>query len=140
MADLVPVTILGVLRQADDGPERRERYFIMLDAAAEDDARRLLIGVGDAEAAALALTLQHGSFPRPLTYQFTASLVEAAGSAVRSVRVTSQRDGIFYAQVMLRGGAVVDARPSDAINLAAVTGAPVYVAPELLEATGAVSS
>jgi hypothetical protein len=48
------------------------------------------------------------------------------------VRVTSERDGIFYAQVMLRGGATVDARPSDAINLAAVTGAPVLVASDLL--------
>ena len=36
------------------------------------------------------------------------------------------------AQVLLRGGATVDARPSDAINLAAATGAPVYVADELL--------
>jgi bifunctional DNase/RNase len=35
--------------------------------------------------------------------------------------------------VTLRGGAVVDARPSDAINLAAVTGAPVLVASELLD-------
>ena len=132
MAELVPVTVVGVLKQADDGPERGERYFIMLDATAADDARRLLIGVGDAEATALALTMQHGAFPRPLTYQFAASLVEAAGSAVRSVRITERRDGIFYAKVMLRGGAVVDARPSDAINLAAVTGAPVLVASDLL--------
>ncbi|MGH3292719.1 MAG: bifunctional nuclease domain-containing protein, partial [Trebonia sp.] len=60
------------------------------------------------------------------------SLLAAAGSGVRSVRVTGMTDGIFYAQVLLRGGATVDARPSDAINLAAVTGAPVYVADELL--------
>ena len=31
------------------------------------------------------------------------------------------------------GGAAVDARPSDAVNLAAVTGAPVSVASELLD-------
>ena len=60
------------------------------------------------------------------------SLLAAAGSGVRSVRVTGMTDGIFYAQVLLRGGAAVDARPSDAINLAAVTGSPVYVASELL--------
>jgi hypothetical protein len=68
-----------------------------------------------------------------MTYQFMASLVAAAGSAVRSVRVTRVADEIFYAQVTLRGGAVVDARPSDAINLAAVTGAPVLVASALLD-------
>jgi hypothetical protein len=68
-----------------------------------------------------------------MTYPFMASLVAAAGSAVRSVRVTRTDGQVFYAKVTLRGGAVVDARPSDAINLAAVTGAPVLVASDLLD-------
>ncbi len=133
MAQLVPVTITGVVPGTDDGPGRCERFFIELAPTAEGDTRRLLIGVGDAEATALAFSLQGQQFPRPMTYQFMASLVAAAGSAVRSVRVTGMTDGIFYAQVMLRGGATVDARPSDAINLAAITGAPVYVAAGLLD-------
>jgi hypothetical protein len=132
MAEMVPVTITGVVRGTEDGPGRRERFFIELAATAEGDARRLRIGVGDAEAAALAFSLQGQEFPRPMTYQLMASLVAAAGSGIRSVRVTGAADGIFFAQVMLRGGATVDARPSDAINLAAITGAPVLVAPELL--------
>jgi len=132
MTGMVPVTITGVVRGTEDGAERRERFFIELAEASGGGTRRLRIGVGDAEAAALAFSLQGQEFPRPMTYQFMASLVTAAGSAVRSVRVTGLRDGIFYAQVMLRGGATVDARPSDALNLAAITGAPVYVAEELL--------
>jgi bifunctional DNase/RNase len=132
MAEMVPVAITGVVRGVDDGPGRQERFFIELAAAATGDERRLRIAVGDAEATALAWGLQGQEFPRPMTYQFAASLVAAAGSAVRSVRVTDRRDGIFYARVMLRGGATVDARPSDALNLAVVTGAPVYVAEELL--------
>jgi bifunctional DNase/RNase len=132
VAELVPVTITGVIQGTADEPERRERFFIELAAAADGDERRLRIGVGDAEATALAFSLQGVDFPRPLTYQFMASLVSAAGSAVRAVRITGRREGIFYAQVMLRGGATVDARPSDALNLAAVTGAAVYAAPELL--------
>ena len=131
--DMIPVTIAGIATAPEDGPGRRERFFIMLTAAAEGDSRRLFIGVGDAEATALAFGLQGQEFPRPMTYQFTASLIAAAGSSVRSVRVTRVADEIFYAQVTLRGGAVVDARPSDAINLAAVTGAPVLVASELLD-------
>jgi bifunctional DNase/RNase len=139
MADLVPVTITGVVRGTEDGPGRRERFFIELAAPAaggvgadSGPVRRLRIGVGDAEAAALAFSLQGTEFPRPMTYQLMASLVGAAGSAVRSVRVTGCHDGVFYAQVMLRGGASVDARPSDALNLAAITGAPVFVADALL--------
>ena len=133
MADMVPVTITGVIRAINDGPERSERFFIELTAAADGDARRARIGVGDAEATALAFSLQGQEFPRPMTYQLMASLLAAAGSGVRSVRVTGKAEGIFYAQVLLRGGATVDARPSDAINLAAITGAPVLVAAELLE-------
>ncbi len=88
MAEMVPVTITGVVRGIDDGPGAAERFFIELAATAAGDARRLRIGVGDAEAAALAFSLQGQEFPRPMTYQFMASLVAAAGSAVRSVRVT----------------------------------------------------
>jgi bifunctional DNase/RNase len=36
-------------------------------------------------------------------------------------------DMIFYAQAVLEDGSGVDARPSDAINLALVAGAPVLV-------------
>jgi uncharacterized protein len=131
--DMVPVTIVGVAAAAGENSDRRERFSIVLASAADGDSRRLFIGVGDAEATALAFGLQGLEFPRPMTYQFMASLVEATGSAVRSVRVTRMADQVFYAQVTLRGGAVVDARPSDAINLAAVTGAPVLVASELLD-------
>lgn len=140
MAEMVPVTVTGVVRGTEDGPGRRERFFIEVATVSsdliEDEPRRLRIGVGDAEAAALAFSLQGAEFPRPMTYQLMASLVVAAGSAVRSVRVTGCHDGIYYAQVMLRGGGCVDARPSDALNLAVTTGAPVLVAAELFDHTG----
>lgn len=131
MADMVPVVVTGVVRGAEEGP-RRERFFVEVAAAAAGDGRRLRIGVGDAEAHALACSLQGTEFPRPMTYQLMASLVGAAGSAVRSVSVTGERDGVFFARVLLRGGASVDARPSDALNLALITGAPVHVAEGLL--------
>jgi hypothetical protein len=133
MADMVPVTVTGVVRGTEDVPGRRERFFIELAATAGDDARQVRIGVGDAEAAALASGLQGLELPRPMTYQLMAALLAAAGTGVRSVQVTGLADGIFYARVLLRGGATVDARPSDAVNLAVVTGAPVFVASKLLE-------
>ena len=133
MAEMVPVTVAGIVREHVSVTDPRERFYIRLESAADGDLRRLDIGVGDTEAASLGFTLQGALFRRPMTYQFMASLIEAAGSAVRSVVVTKMTDGIFYAQVTLRDGAVVDARPSDAINLAAVTGAPVSVASDLFE-------
>ena len=51
----------------------------------------------------------------------------------RPPRRITLTDEVFYAQAVLASGTVVDARPSDAINLAAVSDAPVYVAAGLLE-------
>ncbi len=131
MTEMVPVRITGVVRSADEGPARGERFHI--EFAEIEGSRHLYIGIGDAEATALSFSLQGTAFPRPMTYQFAAALVAAAGSGVREVRVTGVAEGIFYAQVVLVSGVVVDARPSNAVNLAAVTGAPVLVAKELLD-------
>jgi bifunctional DNase/RNase len=68
--------------------------------------------------------------PRPLTYQLAANLLTAAGSRLTEVRITRLVAGVFYAVVVLEapGGVVeVDARPSDALNLAVLSGAPVRV-------------
>lgn len=95
--------------------------------------RALRIGVGPAEALALGMTQSGQEFPRPMTYQFVASLLAGSGTGLREVRITSLTDGVFYAQAVLTNGATIDARPSDAVNLAAITGAPVLVAAELLD-------
>jgi hypothetical protein len=38
MADFVPVTITGVVRGTDDGPDRRERFFVDLAAGSPQPA------------------------------------------------------------------------------------------------------
>ena len=129
MTEMVPVTIsLPHLAQGDDG--QADYYMVLRET---DGERRLFIGVGNSEAAALSFGVQGLQFPRPMTYQFAAALLGAFGGTLREVRVTSLSDEVFYAQAVLTNGATVDARPSDAVNLAAVTGAPVFVASELLD-------
>jgi RNA polymerase sigma factor (sigma-70 family) len=131
--DMIPVTISGVVQLADGTAREQAKvpYFIRL---AETGGQRLMwIGVGRAESFSLALTLAGRELPRPLTYQFTAALLAAAGGRLREVRVTRLTDEVFFAQAVLTSGAVVDCRPSDALNLAALSQAPVYAAPELLD-------
>jgi bifunctional DNase/RNase len=65
--------------------------------------------------------------PRPDTYRFTADLLAAADGALKEVRIARLAESIFYAEAVLEGGATVDARPSDAINLALLAGAPILV-------------
>jgi RNA polymerase sigma factor (sigma-70 family) len=114
-------------------PDVLERKHIMV-LAERDGERWLPIWIGPAEATALARTLESAEMPRPPTYKLAASLVEAAGASVAEVRLTSLESGVFYAVVLVAGSAgvrEVDARPSDAVNLAMATGAPVRLNSEL---------
>jgi len=127
--DFVEVQIIEVRRSSDRGP-----HVVVLEELSGE--RQLPIYVGAPEAVALACSLESVEMPRPMTYQFSANLVTAAAARVREVRVTRLAEGTFYAEVMLDGpgppAATVDARPSDALNLALVAGAPIRVDAELL--------
>jgi bifunctional DNase/RNase len=77
--------------------------------------------------------------PRPLTADLMARLLEATGGTVDHVRVSSLRDKTFYAVVAVTAAGRVeelDARPSDALNLAARVGARILVDPEVLDQAG----
>jgi RNA polymerase sigma factor (sigma-70 family) len=109
-----------------------QKYIMIL--AERDGDRRLPMWIGPAEATALALALESAEAPRPFTYKLAVGLLDAAGSAICEVRITSLIAQVFYAAVIVRGpdGArEVDSRPSDAVNLALVTGAPIRVDSEL---------
>jgi uncharacterized protein len=98
--------------------------------------RRLPIWVGAPEAAALALQLGGEAMPRPMTSDLLAKVLEAAGASVERVAVNSLREETFYATIVLTTGSgtkEVDARPSDALNLALRVDAPIYVADDVME-------
>jgi RNA polymerase sigma factor (sigma-70 family) len=107
-----------------------ERHILFLK---DDQGRRLPIWIGPAEATALALVLEQIQQPRPGVYQFAASLLTGAGGRLREVRVTELTESTFYAQAILTDNTSVDARPSDALTLALVTDAPIYVAAGVLK-------
>jgi bifunctional DNase/RNase len=70
-----------------------------------------------------------------MTYEFAAALVRGLGGRVREVRLDRIVEGAYGATVEvegMQGVALVDARSSDALNLAVLTDAPVLVAPEVL--------
>jgi len=107
--------------------------FMVLDELEGD--RHLVIGVGDAEACDLDASLQGLQWGRPTTYEFTAALVRSLGGRVREVRLDRIVEGAYAATVEVKGPqgvGLVDARSSDALNLAVLTQAPVFVAPEML--------
>jgi RNA polymerase sigma factor (sigma-70 family) len=129
----VEMRVVDVRRGAatDDRPERN---VVLLDEVG--GARHLQIWVGPFEGTALAMAVREVELPRPLTFRFAAGMLAAAGGTLREVRVTRLVEGTFYAQAVVdgpKGEGLVDARPSDAINLALLVGAPVRVDPAVLD-------
>lgn len=127
----VEVVVSEIRRNADEDLRQREHVMVL---AERDGDRSLPIWIGPAEATVLALVLESVETPRPFPYKLAAGLVEAAGSRITEVKITRLLESIFYASVVVRGqdgSREVDARPSDAVNLAVVTGAPIRLNAEL---------
>jgi uncharacterized protein len=134
------VHVKGIARSQEEeaAADPRDRGLVMILAERAGN-RTLHIWIGLAEATVLALALESVETPRPFPYKLAAGLVEAAGSRISEVRITRLTEGVFYASVIVPGpdgGAPreVDARPSDAVNLAVVCGAPILLNSELFEA------
>ena len=130
--DFVPMRITALKRTASSGDDVEPRHIVFLDEDGGD--RSLRIWIGQPEATWLAITLEDVQLPRPTTFHFTASLLTAAGAELREVRIVKLTEHVFYAEAILGDGTTIDARPSDALTLALLTGAPIYVAPAVLNA------
>jgi RNA polymerase sigma factor (sigma-70 family) len=105
----------------------RLRIVLLREKSGE---RVLPIWIGSDEGDALALQIAGAATPRPLTADLTARIVEATGARVERVTVASLREKTFYAVVSVSASGEpreIDARPSDAFNLAARVRAPIFV-------------
>ena len=141
MVEVVLEDVVVRLAEADgDEPPRlvNERQRVVL--LREKDAGRLLpIWIGAPEGDALALQLASESMPRPMTADLMARLVEATGARIERVAINSLRETVFYAVVTVAVDGTtreLDARPSDALNLAARVGAPIFVDEAVLAENG----
>jgi RNA polymerase sigma factor (sigma-70 family) len=132
--DWIEVRVADV-RRTD---ERSHPEHLML-LAERGGARRVPIWIGPAEAIAMATSLESVEHPRPMTYNLTASILQAVGSPLREVRITRLTDRVFYAVVVVDGPdglREVDARPSDAVNLALVAGVAIRMDSRLFSDDG----
>ena len=105
-----------------------------------EGTRFLPIWVGAVEATAIAFAQQGVVPPRPLTHDLMKDLLEILDGTLTAVHLTELRDGVFYANVLLRNTSnqelVLSARPSDAIALALRTRSNILASEELFEDAG----
>jgi len=132
-AEMVEVRVADVVGPTGE-PDHRHYAVLLQEVGGE---RMLPIWIGEFEATAIALHLAGAEHPRPLTYAVAAHLLQAAGARLTEVGVLRLVDETYYATARIdgpAGAASVDARPSDAINLALVAAAPIRVAADVFAA------
>ena len=125
-----------IVRVAEDDPMKlvADQRIVLLKEA--DGERLLPIWIGAAEGNALALRLTGETTPRPITSDVMAELLRVTGARVERVAVTDLGEKTFYAVIAIAvDGRIdeLDARPSDALNLAVRVGAPIFVDDGVLE-------
>jgi bifunctional DNase/RNase len=141
---MIEVTVQDVmLREQPGDAEARtvqphfSGWVVFLKSRSDD--RAIAIWLGATEGEAVAMHLGSITAPRPPTYTFMANLLNGLGAAVKAVAITDLTNETFMASVTLQSKdrtIEIDARPSDAINLALRTGAAIVVAEAIFERVG----
>ncbi|HEX5368748.1 MAG TPA: bifunctional nuclease domain-containing protein, partial [Dehalococcoidia bacterium] len=101
--------------------------------------RALAIWIGAAEGEAIAMQLGAIEVPRPQTYTLMCRLIDGLGGRVEQTSITNLTNDTFIASVKLQRDSTsteVDARASDALNLALRSNAAIFVAEHLFAAAG----
>ncbi|GGN06080.1 hypothetical protein GCM10009021_01240 [Halarchaeum nitratireducens] len=130
--DRLEATIAGVkVAGTSDGPAP----VVLIGVAEEADILPIFIAVE--EAMSIAHGLDAADVGRPLTHDLLLDVIEELGGRLLDVEIRAESHGTYYADVNLRtprGETTVDARPSDALALAARTDAPIGVDAGVFEA------
>ena len=103
-------------------------YALIL--AEENDAFRIPIIIGIAEAQSIAIQMEHLHSQRPLTHDLMKSLADNLGVVLEEVYIYRWESGIFYSELRFRNGEEllkIDSRTSDAIALALRYNCPIYI-------------
>ena len=132
MNDLVPMDLVGVRVQFPSN-----QPIVLLRE--RDGIRYLPIWIGAVEATAIAYAMEGVVPDRPMTHDLLRNVTQALGAEVKQVLVTALRDSVYFADLVFAsdaGEVTISSRPSDAIALAARTGAAVFATQEVLEDAG----
>jgi RNA polymerase sigma factor (sigma-70 family) len=144
--ELAPLAPAPLTRLGKDKPMVAMKVADVLVRVAEDDAttpvsdqrivllreergeRIVPIWIGSAEGNMLASRLTGFEPPRPMSPDLMVEMLRVTGSRVERVEITALREKTFYATVSIAVDGrteELDARPSDAMNLAVRVGAPI---------------
>ena len=130
MKQVYPISIEG-------GPSRTGSYILMLEEP--ESGRRIPIVIGEHEAHSILIAKGMVPTGRPMTHKLMVDMMDSYGISLSSASIDRVADGIFYATLHTTDGfnnKDIDSRTTDAVTLALLCGAPLYVAESVLEECG----
>ena len=99
--------------------------------------REFPIVIGIFEASAIDRRVRKEAVTRPMTHDLMGAVIRSLGATLDRVVISDLRDNTFFATLELKKSdgeiAAVDARPSDAVAMAAQLGARIFVAEKVLD-------
>ena len=104
-----------------------------------ESERAVPIFIGQLEAQSILIGLGKVPMPRPLTHDLFLSVLEQLEAEIQRVEITELKDGTFYARILMKHGGKelsIDARPSDALAIAARLRCGVFIADKVIEEAG----
>ena len=127
---MIPVKVIKISYH----PTSRSYAVILKEITGE---KCLPVIVGSFEAQSIALAIESVDTPRPLTHDLICDVLTGIDSLLKTVRINSLEDGVFYAQMEIEsdsfGNRIIDARPSDAIAVALRMNTPILVSSKVLK-------
>jgi hypothetical protein len=133
----IEMTIKGLI------PDPITNMPIVVLRDVQEGKRLLPIWVGVYEGNAMMLQMENVQTPRPMTHDLLKNVIEDLEGTVERIVVCDLRDNTFYATIHIRLGerlVAVDARPSDAINLALRTGSRIFVEESVIDSARGIES
>ncbi|MEJ5173217.1 MAG: bifunctional nuclease family protein [Hydrogenothermaceae bacterium] len=109
---------------------------ILLLSNIENEKELYPIWIGVAEAEGIVINQSGFQPPRPLTYDLFKNTIEALGGIVKAVEIADMVENAYIANIIVDQNGkeiVIDARPSDAVNLALRFNAPIYLNEEIVK-------
>jgi len=125
-----------VLNKIKVDETRNEQVIVLRE---KEGTRYLPVVIGIAEVNAIKFKLSGIQPPRPLTHDLLVNIMTELSASLEKVTIDRLQSNTFYATLHLKHNGsemTVDARPSDSIAVALRTGAPIFVAEEVMGQAG----
>lgn len=115
---------------------------VLVGLREKEGQRCIPIGISPVEADVITMRLAKGGdgflFKRPMSDELMVRVIEAGGISVKHLLVSSLQENVFIGTLVIEAGgksAEIDCRPSDGLMLSAQMGFPLFVAPEVMNAS-----